>query len=257
MGEKWKTTITKVEPNKIIIRGYSIHKLMGKITFAEAIYLVFKGKLPSYNEGKMIDAILVSSIDHGVTPPSTITSRTVASTGAPLNTALAAGILAISRFHGGAIEEGMQFFFEVKRLVDSEKILLEDAIRKVYKELKTKGQRLSGLGHTLHTQDPRTLKLFNLAKKYDIIGEYVKIAKVTEKLTKSIIGTKLPLNVNGAVAAILCDMGFEPKLGNAFFLIARTPGLIAHIYEEISYKKPLRKINPDDAIYDGPKEKKL
>ena len=93
--ETWKTAITKVEPNKLLLRGYRIDELMGNITFAQAVFLAIKGELPSEKEARMIDAMLVSSIDHGVTPPSCLSARTIASAGAPLNAALAGGILAI------------------------------------------------------------------------------------------------------------------------------------------------------------------
>ena len=103
--ETWKTAITKVEPNKLLLRGYRIDELIGNISFSQAVFLAIKGELPSEKQAKMIDAMLVSSIDHGVTPPSCLSARTIASAGAPLNAALAGGILAISKHHGGAIEE--------------------------------------------------------------------------------------------------------------------------------------------------------
>src|SRR4030042_7040647 len=113
--ESPKTAITKVEPNKLLLRGYRIDELMGHISFVQAIFLIIKGELPSEKEAKMIDAMLVSSIDHGVTPPSCLSARTIASAGAPLNAALAGGILAISKHHGGAIEDSMKVIQEAVR----------------------------------------------------------------------------------------------------------------------------------------------
>ena len=92
---QWKTAITDVQPNKINLRGYPVDKLMGKISFAQGIYLALKGEFPSPEVGKLVDAIFVSSIDHGASPPSVLAARTVASTGAELNSAIAAGVLAI------------------------------------------------------------------------------------------------------------------------------------------------------------------
>ncbi|MCX6575902.1 MAG: citryl-CoA lyase, partial [Candidatus Aminicenantes bacterium] len=68
--EKWKTAITDVKPNRIVMRGYPADELMGKISFAQAIYLILKGELPSSQVGRLIDAIFVSSVDHGASPPS-------------------------------------------------------------------------------------------------------------------------------------------------------------------------------------------
>jgi citrate synthase len=106
----WKTSITKIQPNKVSIRGYPVDKLMGQISFAQVIFLVLTGEMPSPEVGKLVDAIFVSSVDHGASPPSVLAARTVASTGAELNASIASGVLAISRYHGGAIEDGMRLF---------------------------------------------------------------------------------------------------------------------------------------------------
>ena len=76
---KWKTGITKVEPNRIVVKGYPVDELIGKISFSQAIYLVLKGEMPSPAVGRLVDAILVSSVDHGASPPSVLAARTVAS----------------------------------------------------------------------------------------------------------------------------------------------------------------------------------
>ena len=81
MSEKWKTAITNIAPNKVQLRGYSIDALMGKVSFAQVIYLAIMGKMPDENVGKIIDMILVSSIDHGVTPPSAQATCTKGSSG--------------------------------------------------------------------------------------------------------------------------------------------------------------------------------
>jgi len=253
----WKTAITKIEPNKIFLRGYPLHELMGRITFSQAIYLALKGELPSEKVGKLIDAILVSSIDHGATPPSVLAARTVASTGADLNSAISAGILAISKYHGGAIEEAMRIFEEAVKRKEESGLSEEEVVTKMIKEKKEKGERISGFGHRIHTQDPRTKKLFSLAEELGFSGKYVSMAKAFEKGLEKILGKSLPINVDGAIAALLCELGIPKELGNSFFIMARVPGLIAHVYEEKTRMKPMRKIHPTDHEYDGPEERKL
>ena len=76
---KWKTSITRIEPNKIVTRGFPQEDLIGNISFPEMVYLLIKGELPSENESKMFEAVLVSFCDHGVTPPSTQVARLMAS----------------------------------------------------------------------------------------------------------------------------------------------------------------------------------
>jgi citrate synthase len=252
----WKTGITKVEPNRICLRGYPVDKLLGKISFSQAIYLVLKGEFPSPEVGKLIDAIFVSSVDHGASPPSVLTARTVASTGAELNSAIAAGVLAISRYHGGAIEEGMQLFLQIAKRAEDKGISEAASANEVMKELKEKGKRASGFGHRIHTQDPRTEKLFALAEELKLAGKFVRIARAIENYFKD-AGKPLPINVDGAIAALLCELRIPPEIGNAFFIIARVPGLVAHIQEERTRMRPMRKIHPEDFEYDGPPEREV
>jgi citrate synthase len=255
--EIWKTAITKVEPNKLLLRGYRIDELIGNISFSQAVFLAINGELPSEKQAKMIDAMLVSSVDHGVTPPSCLSARTIASTGAPLNAALAGGILAISKHHGGAIEDCMKMIQgAVRRKRDTNETEGEIAAILI-KEHKGRNKRLSGFGHRIHTRDPRTIKLFQIASDLGIAGEHVGMAKAIEDAMEQESGKQLPINVDGAIAALLCEMNFPPELANAFFMLARLPGLIAHVYEEQTRMKPMRYINPKDHEYDGFSERKL
>ncbi|MDD8025493.1 MAG: citryl-CoA lyase [Acidobacteriota bacterium] len=255
--KKWLTAITDVRPNRIVARGYAIDELMGRITFSQAIYLILKGELPGPEVGRLLDAIFVASIDHGASPPSALTARTVASTGADLNDAVAAGVLAISRLHGGAIEEAQRTYLAIAARMDGQGLGEEDAARAILDEMKAKGKRASGFGHRLHTKDPRTGRLFDLAGELGLAGRHVRIAWAAEKALAAQLGKPLPINVDGAIAALLCDLGIPPEIGNAFFIIARVPGLVAHVHEEKTRMKPMRKVDPEDFIYDGPADRKL
>lgn len=252
----WKSAITKVQPNNVRLRGYAIEKLMGRISFSQAIYLAFQGELPSAEVGRLLDAIFVSSVDHGAGPPSVLAARTVASTGAELHAAVAAGVLAISRWHGGAIEEGMRLFRRIARRADERKISDDEAAAETLAEMNAKGERASGFGHRVHTRDPRTERLFALAEEMGLAGRHVRIARAVERCFQS-IGKPLPVNVDGAIAALLCDLGIPAEIGNAFFIIARVPGLVAHIQEERTRMKPMRKIHPSDFEYDGPEDREV
>ncbi len=252
MGEyHWTTSVTKIEPNKIYLRGHRIDRLMGKITFSQAIYLTLKGELPDERTGKMLDAILVSSVDHGATPPSTIVARTIASTGNPIHVALAGGILTIYKWHGGAIENAMKQYIEVVKMSEEEKKSIDEAAYDYVKEKLSKRERLFGFGHRIHTNDPRTIRLFEIAKETNFYGKYVGASIAIQEAFRKIKGKELPINVDGAIGAVLCEMGFPPELGNVFFIMSRTPGLIAHIYEEITTQKPMRVIDPRDHEYKG------
>jgi citrate synthase len=254
---KWETKITKVEPNHLLTRGYRQEDLIGNIPYTHVVYLLLKGELPSKEHGKMMDAILTASIDHGVTPPSSIASRTVASGGVPLPTAVAAGILSIGDAHGGAIEKGAKFLQDgIKRMKEENKTV-EDIAKTLVKEYKERHKRILGFGHRIHTSDPRTKRLFTLAEELNIAGEHLALSKAVEVELEKVSSKKLPTNVDGAIAAISSDMGFDWKLGKAFFLLGRVAGLTAHVYEEQTQEKPMRKMFDIDCEYTGPREKDL
>jgi citrate synthase len=133
----------------------------------------------------------------------------------------------------------------------------DEVIQNVLTEMREKKQRAAGFGHRIHTQDPRTKKLFVMAEELGIAGTYVRMAKKIEKKLSELSGKSLPINVDGAIAALLCELGFSPDIGNAFFMIARVPGLVAHIQEEWTRMRPMRKIHPSDCEYDGPEEREV
>jgi len=257
MGEnRWKTAITKVEPNKILLRGYPIADLMGKVAYAEAFWLALRGELPGERLGRLLDAILVSSIDHGAGPPSALACLTAASTGAPLNAAVAAGVLAINQFHGGAIENCMHALSQVRdrRREGGD---LERACAEIAGEYRSRKVRIAGFGHRVHTDDPRTARLFELADQAGVAADEISIARELEVTLEKTSGRKLPINVDGAIAAVLLGLDVDPRVANAFFIVARVPGLVAHALEEWNRQKPMRKISPTDFEYDGPAERRV
>ncbi|MCP4515832.1 MAG: citryl-CoA lyase, partial [Delftia sp.] len=163
--QTWSQPVTKIEANKVAVRGYCIDELMGRAPFAHVVYLVLKGELPSESHGRVMDAILVASVDHGATPPSVLAARTVASGGAPLTTGIAAGIMTINRHHGGAIEGCMKVLQEaVARQREKGQDSLT-AARELVSEYRASKKRIPGYGHRIHKNDPRTQKLFDICQQ--------------------------------------------------------------------------------------------
>jgi citrate synthase len=254
--EIWATAITKVEPNKVQLRGYPIDQLMGRISYAQAVYLALKGDLPDESTGHLIDAMLVSSVDHGVTPPSVLTALSVASTGADLSACVAAGVLAINKWHGGAIEACMHTLNDAVAAQKESGKAVDVIARETVEASKLRKEKISGYGHRIHTKDPRTERLFALAKQAGKHGSFVEMALALGRVFE-ISGKPLPINVDGAIAAVLCELDFDPQLANAFFIMARVPGIVAHVYEERTRQKPMRKIDPNAYTYDGPPSRSL
>lgn len=255
----WKTALTSIAPNAILIRGYPVDEMMGRLSFADAVYLLLMGELPPQAIGRMLNAILVSSLDHGVTPPSTLAARNVATSGAPLKDCVAAGILAFGPRHGGDIESCMRYLDRGLTMVregDSQ----HQAAERLVDDCLKRGHTPPGFGHRFHTRDPRATRLFQLAMELELEGEHVHMIRAIERVVtarEETGGMHLPVNVDGAIAAISADLGFAHDLGNAIFLISRLPGLIAHAHEERLRQTPMRQIDPKDHEYDGSAQRRL
>jgi citrate synthase len=257
--ERWQTALTSIAPDKILVRGYALDEMMGRLTFAEAVYLLLRGELPTPSIGRMFDAILVSSIDHGVMPPSTLAARNVATSGAPLKDSIAAGVLAFGPHHGGDIESCMRFLDSGLALTRDGRSLQESAEAIVNHWIRN-NEVPPGFGHRIHARDPRAARLFQMALELELEGEHVRLIRVVERVLAekaAHFDRQLPVNVDGAIAAVAGDLGFAYDIANAVFLISRLPGLIAHAHEERTRQQPMREIDPKGHEYDGPKERRL
>ncbi len=252
--KQWETKITEIKEDEIRIHGYRLDELMGARSYGAMVFLMLKGELPSTDEGRMLEIMLVSCIDHGAAPPSTLAALTSASTGAPYNAALAAGILSINDFHGGAIENSMRMLMELKEILDNSKNSGRDfksAADTIVQRYREQGRKLPGFGHRIHKNDPRTAKLIDYAAGFGLDEGWIRLLTGLKDRIQSAYGNKLPVNVDGAIGALLLELGIAPELANSFFIMARVPGLVAHIHEEKSIRKPMRRIDPVNHTYTG------
>lgn len=250
-----KTSITRVETDKIVTRGYNQRDLIEKIRYSDMVFLILKGRLPSMKESKVFNHVLVSFCDHGVTPPSTQTARLVTSSGSPINSAIAGAFLSFGHKHAGAIEKTMELY---QSKIDS-LYLTEDSnidnkqiaslAIEIYNEYVLGNKKIPGFGHRYHNVDPRADKLMELVIKEGFIGPHIKLALAVEDLVFD--KKQIRLNVDGANAAILSDLGFDPEQGLGIFMIGRLPGLIAHAHEERVDGKEFRKFcDLEDIVYE-------
>ena len=256
--DKWRTALTCIEPNKILVRGYPLDEMMGRLTFGEAIYLLLMGEVPSPGIASLMEAVLVSFIDHGATPPSTLAARNTATTGASLRACVASGVLGFGRYHGGDIESCMCFLDAGLERVrkgasyrDAAVAILDDALKSEV--------GVPGFGHRFHTRDPRAARLFQMALELELEGEHVQMIRAVEMLIveRDTTGAPLPVNIDGAIAAVCGNIGIPPTVANALFIISRVPGIAAQAREEFERYPPMRQIDPKDHYYDGPSQRRL
>lgn len=192
-------------------------KIAPNRSFSDMIFELLSGNKPDPHQSKLFETILNISIDHGEDTPSAVETIKSAKEGKTISESVAAGILQINDIHGGAIEPAMKMFYKISND--------KSQISNFVKEQIEQGNRLPGFGHRIYEVDPRSELLFKLAKDEGISDEFIRISKDIEKELEIAKGKKLPINIDGAIAAILCAFGWDPKLGKAVFIIARTPGL--------------------------------
>jgi citrate synthase len=247
--EPWRTAIATSDATNIWIRGHAVTALMQKATFTDVIVLLHLGRLPSPGERRLLDALLIGVADHGAGAPSCAAARLAASGNrSSISSAVAAGILAIGDDHGGAGSNCMELIARALGAAKAQGLTPAQAAQRAVDEAVREKRRLPGLGHRVHTTDPRVKTLFDMARAEGVAGDGIVFMEGLEAEARARI-KPLPMNIDGALAAILHDMGFAPPAGRFMFIIGRVAGLTAEVAEEYAREKPMRiKFNVE---YDG------
>jgi succinyl-CoA synthetase alpha subunit len=236
----------------------ALENIRGKEPFSYVIYNAVTGNSKvNKKHSRMIEAMIVACVDHGVTPPSAQAAIIAASTRAPFEVAVAQGVGAITDVHGGAGAKAARFFDECILKSNNKKTDVTLATRKIIKSYIAEGKRIEGLGHRLHTKDPRRDVLWNFAFQTGIAAEHVQLSKIVSNIFEQVRGMSLPINVDGVIGAIVADMGLDPVMAKAFFIYGRIAGLSAHYFEEIASQSRMRQINFAEGIYKGKDLRKI
>lgn len=239
---KYKTEISNIKDGEESIRGYRMNELVRKKSFSDIIFLLLKGELPNENESKMFGSILSVSIDHGPGTASSQASRTCASAKSELHVSVAAGILAMGELHGSAVQGAAEFFVKNKGSKD---------IVALVQKLREEKIRVPGFGHAVLAYDERSDILFDIAKEFGVYGSNCEFAQKFHSELNKVSSKQLPINVDGSMAAVLLDLGFEPEIMKGIFVISRVPGLVAQVFEEQIQRNGLRRIPQEDIEYIG------
>lgn len=247
--DPWKTALSDTDEKSIRIRGYDLTELMLRSSFADVLFLLHQGRLPSEGEGRIVNAILIAAVDHGPGSPSAAAARLVASGNrqAP-EAALAAGVLAMGDVHGGAGLICLEYIRNGVARAAAETLSLQQVANDLVRSTISARKRLAGLGHRSHAVDPRTAVLFKLGADYGIAGDGVRFMRAVEQSAAELI-KPMPLNIDGALAALLYDMGCSPLFAKFIFILGRSGGLSAQIMEEYTRERPARVHVPVE--YDG------
>ena len=248
--EPWRSAITEADGEHLRIRGEAVTSLMQQASFCDVVALLLKGSLPDAGERRVIDAILIAIADHGAGAPSAAAARVVA-TGNRLapEAAMAAGILAIGDAHGGA---GLACFRLIQESLDRahrDELPIETMAAVVVDEARQAGRRLPGFGHRVYREDPRAVAVLGLSDEFGKSADGVRLVRAIEQALGR-PGKPIPLNVDGAIAGVLFDLGYPALAAKLLFIIGRSAGLAAHVIEEYTRERAMRIKVP--VIYDGP-----
>lgn len=268
----WTTAIAEVGVDDVVIRGHRLRDLTGNATYADMAFLLIRGSMPSAPERAMLDAVLVSLSDHGISP-TTIVARTLTSCGTPIQAGMAGAFLSIADWHGGSGEEVGRLLAEVLDDHGAEgapsehpgvntavrDVLEADALRArcagIVADHRARRLQIPGFGHPQHTDgDPRAIQLLDLAAYLGVADRYCRALDVFGVELVKATG-RPPLkraNITGALAAILMDLGFPWTSIRGIVIAARALGLTAHIVEEVEQGNRWRHAAAEDVEYTGP-----
>jgi len=232
----WSTSIIDMKPGSIRFAGFPIEQLIGAVSFPQMIWLMLRGTLPTPEEGALLEAALVSAVDHGPQAPSIAISRMSVTCGLPLNGAMASAINVLDDVHGGAGEQCMELYADIARRMDEGQPLDAAVEAGLDAFIAARGKIISGFGHRFHPVDPRAPRLLALvdeARKRGVVnGRFADIGRGVEASLGRRKGRGIPMNIDGATAVIYAELGFAPPLGRGLFILSRSVGILAHAWEQ-------------------------
>jgi len=255
----WQTSICQVistdEREDIVVRGKSLDDMIGSLSFSAMMFVMLQGREPSAAEVRVLDALMVASMEHGIAPPSMI-ARCFASYGTNIQAAMAGGILAFGDKMGGLGEQLAQLMTQALADLEGGPEPSDDELAaravKLVDELKAKGARVPGYGIPLHGADPRAPKVLDVARREGTLGRYGRFAEaIGEAIADARGGKAVPLNLDGVGAAVILDLGFPWESARMFLLTPRSVSLAAHYLEERAQDTTWRHLPADAIDYDG------
>jgi citrate synthase len=250
------SAISTSTAESIRVRGKDLCRdVIGKMDFTAYFWLLVTGQEPDDKQLFFANAVLTAIAEHGLVPSVVAARVTYAAAPESLQGAVAAGLLGCGSVVLGSAEDSGRFLDLLIKVSRDEGLEEEEAAKRAVAALRAVKKPVPGFGHPLHTQgDPRARLLLELAAEKGVEGEHVRMLRAVERVLPDALGRALPINVNGAIPAVMLDVGFPLTALKGISLLARTAGLIGHLQEE--KERPIGFIlsgRAAEAIgYDGP-----
>jgi citrate synthase len=223
------TSIASHSADDVFIRGRSLcRELIGQRSFTEVLYLQILGHMPSADQAALVDACLVTLMEHGLTPSVLAARLTYSSAPEALQGAVAAGLLGVGSRFVGSMEGCAALLTRIVAAQDG-----EAEAKRIATEHRAARTPLPGFGHPTHRpDDPRAQRLLALARSRKVAGRHVAAIGTLSGAVDAVYGRHITINATGAIAAVLLDCGVPAEIARGFGLIARCAGLVGHLYEE-------------------------
>ncbi|MBB5390284.1 MULTISPECIES: citryl-CoA lyase [unclassified Herbaspirillum] len=228
-----RSDIAYSTPDRIVVRGKDLpNEILGKMNLGDFAYLQLTGKTATQQQSRMFNALLITLVEHGITPSAIAARMTYAGAPESLQAAVAAGLCGLGTVFVGTTEGSAKMLYEAFEGAGDQPDLQALAEQTVA-AFRARKQAIPGLGHPVHKPiDPRTPRLFQLAEENDMAGKYVKLVQLIQAEAERATGKVLPINATGALGAICCEFGFPWQIVRGFGVMARAIGLVGHILEE-------------------------
>lgn len=223
--------------DRIVVRGKDLpSELLGHINLGDMAFLELTGRVPSPQESVVFNAILVSLVEHGMTPSALAARLTYIGSPESLQSAVAAGLCGLGSVFVGSMEGAARMLYDALPREHAAQVTnaeLQEMARRVVGGFTARKAIVPGIGHPFHKPvDPRAPRLFALAAENGLSGPYVKLVGMIAAEAERVSGKTLPVNATGAIGAISCELGFPHKIVRGFGVMARAVGLVGHILEE-------------------------
>lgn len=255
----WRSSIIEMSPGVIRYRGYPIEELIaGRVGLAQMIWLMTRGELPTKAQAALLEAALMSAVDHGPQAPSIAIARMAATCGVGLNGAMASAVNVLGDVHGGAGEQAVELYQSIAERIDAGAAHAEAVRDGLAAFVAAHGKVVPGFGHRFHPVDPRSAPLLarvdEAAARGEVGGRFAAIGREVEAQLSAAKGRRLPMNIDGATAVIYAELGFAAPLARGLFCLSRSVGILAHAWEQAGQGARIKGPLPRRYTwtYDGP-----
>ncbi|MFJ4029935.1 citryl-CoA lyase [Paenarthrobacter sp. NPDC089989] len=247
----WSTSVSRVTDSKVFIRGYDLEEMIGKLPFTAASFLLLKGRLPTPTEADLLDAVLSAILDYSLQKSGTVAARYIASANPSMAAAVAASVLGVGKNTMDPSETAAFCLAAYERL-QVEGVPAKKLAATIVEELRTKKQRIPGLGHPVFRyEDPRAQKLKEKAVEAGIWGPRAEFFEEIHRAFTALPGKEsIVLNDIGMMGLVLVEMGFGPEETTGIAILSMLPGVVAHVAEELNSGRPIRTVPEGTAEYD-------